>query len=311
MPLSASAVSGGEFSHSTAPDSDGSAFDGQVFGLAAGLARHHHGRIGAHHRGAAGHDDGRLRLASLQRHGTCRAALFERSRARERNAREKAGVEAQARSRRRPAAPRRPGRAGPIRRRRASASSRRRPAPDQERQREGGRRAGRIGEQQEARSGRLPPAGPRRSGSGPAPGPAQGAQSRPVATPSRSGRQNCSNLLPWRSCPRTAKAGRQGRRGAVSRRSRKRRKQQRDAETARSASAAMRPYWLASTAQPPPTAASVATAAKVSAMPASIGSPLRRNGRSPARTRRADRQDAGADDGQNAAEIGQQEQNHG
>ena len=38
--------------------------------------------------------------------------------------------------------------------------------------------------------------------------------------------------------------------------------------------AANRPYWLAWTAHPPPTAASVATAAKVDAMPARSGRPL-------------------------------------
>ncbi len=41
-------------------------------------------------------------------------------------------------------------------------------------------------------------------------------------------------------------------------------------------SAAQRPTWLACTAQPPPTAASVATIAKVIAIPASIGSVLLR-----------------------------------
>ena len=40
-------------------------------------------------------------------------------------------------------------------------------------------------------------------------------------------------------------------------------------------SAAQRPIALACTAQPPPTAASVATIAKVAAIPASIGSVLR------------------------------------
>ena len=44
--------------------------------------------------------------------------------------------------------------------------------------------------------------------------------------------------------------------------------------------ATKRPYWLASTTQPPATAASVATMAKVTAMPASIGRPDCRNGRS-------------------------------
>ena len=74
----------------------------------------------------------------------------------------------------------------------------------------------------------------------------------------------------------------------------------------------MRPYRLASTAQPPPTAASVATAAKVSAMPASIGNPLRTKRPVGAREHeRQHRQDARAEDRQNAAQISEQKQNHG
>lgn len=42
----------------------------------------------------------------------------------------------------------------------------------------------------------------------------------------------------------------------------------------------MQPYWLAATAHPPATAARVAKAAKVSAIPTGIGNPLRTNGRS-------------------------------
>ena len=49
---------------------------------------------------------------------------------------------------------------------------------------------------------------------------------------------------------------------------------------ASSASAAQRPMALARTAQPPPTAASVATMAKVAAMPVSKGKVLRRKLRS-------------------------------
>jgi len=48
--------------------------------------------------------------------------------------------------------------------------------------------------------------------------------------------------------------------------------------TAKSAMATQRPYWLACTTQLPPTAASVATAAKVSPMPTSNGKPLRTKG---------------------------------
>jgi hypothetical protein len=44
--------------------------------------------------------------------------------------------------------------------------------------------------------------------------------------------------------------------------------------------AIQRPALLAATAHPPPTAARVATPAKVIAMPAKSGKPLRRNGRS-------------------------------
>ncbi|MEI9886309.1 MAG: hypothetical protein WDN08_07360 [Rhizomicrobium sp.] len=42
----------------------------------------------------------------------------------------------------------------------------------------------------------------------------------------------------------------------------------------------MRPYWLAWIAQLPPSVASVAMTAKVSAMPSSSGNPERRKGRS-------------------------------
>jgi hypothetical protein len=59
----------------------------------------------------------------------------------------------------------------------------------------------------------------------------------------------------------------------------KRRKQERESKKRRSGVAAARPYWFASTAHPPATAASVATTANVTATPISIGSPLRMNGR--------------------------------
>jgi len=49
---------------------------------------------------------------------------------------------------------------------------------------------------------------------------------------------------------------------------------------ANSAIAAYRPYSFTCTAQPPPTAASVATAANVAAMPTRIGRPLPMNRRS-------------------------------
>ena len=75
--------------------------------------------------------------------------------------------------------------------------------------------------------------------------------------------------------------------------------------------AAMRPYWLAWTAQPPPTAASVATAAKVDRHPdeqrqSAADEWLIR----PREDERQHRQDARAEDGQHAAEVGEDEDGH-
>ena len=113
-------------------------------------------------------------------------------------------------------------------------------------------------------------------------GPAQGAQRSPVAAPSR--REAATlDLPPWSAnCEsRFPKATT----GLVSLSDSAGKSRMRP-NAARSTMAAMRPYRLTSTAQPPPTAASVATAANVSAMPASIGNPLRRNGRpAPANTK--------------------------
>jgi hypothetical protein len=69
--------------------------------------------------------------------------------------------------------------------------------------------------------------------------------------------------------------------------------------------------WLAATAQPPATAARVATVAKVTAMPTSVGNPLRAKGRGrPARTRMAGLVGCRAGDREDAAEIGEHEQQH-
>ena len=97
-------------------------------------------------------------------------------------------------------------------------------------------------------------------------GPAQGAQRSPVATPSITEDQMLSSL---RSDSREPIATR----GRV-RRSDMLGKTSAMPNKASRTSAAQRPIALARTAQPPPTAASVATMAKVAAMPASIGSVL-------------------------------------
>ena len=77
-------------------------------------------------------------------------------------------------------------------------------------------------------------------------------------------------------------------------------------------SAAQRPTSLARTAQPPPTAASVATMAKVTAIPASKGRVLRAKLRSArANTNGRTGQDARADNGQHAAQIGKEDDQHG
>ena len=106
-------------------------------------------------------------------------------------------------------------------------------------------------------------------------GPAHGAHSKPVATPRPAAAhaepapcvERCDNRLP---------SATNGRASHLASRVESRLKP----STASTTSATARPAWFACTAQPPPTAASVATSAKVTAMPASIGRPLRRNGRS-------------------------------
>ena len=120
-------------------------------------------------------------------------------------------------------------------------------------------------------------------------GPAHGAHSRPVATPSsaeesiagcctidgciagrNAGRSpgvaapGCDTRAPRETSGRASRSARPGKSSATP-------------NTASRTMAAPRPNRLASTAQPPATAASVPTIAKVNAMPASIGSTLRAN----------------------------------
>ncbi len=141
-------------------------------------------------------------------------------------------------------------------------------------------------------------------------GPAQGAQSRPVATPSRSDGANepppCSRAsMVSDNRPPRATSGRV-RRSAKAGNSRVR------PNRARSAIAAQRPAALACTAQPPATEASVATAANARHSPSSIGRPLCTNLRSAlAKTKGRTGRMQGLTMVRHAAEIGQQEQDHG
>ena len=103
-------------------------------------------------------------------------------------------------------------------------------------------------------------------------GPAHGAQSRPVATPSSSedlglpsAPAEVVSRLPSATNGRLSRSAKPGKSNA-------------SPNTSTSASAIHRPHWFACTTQPPPTAASVATTANVTAIPTSSGRPLRRNG---------------------------------
>ena len=109
-------------------------------------------------------------------------------------------------------------------------------------------------------------------------GPAQGAQSRPVATPSRNDGptgEAANRPCEARSESRdpSATSGRVARSARLGNSNSKPKK-------ARTTRAAIRPAPFACTAQPPPTAARLATPAKVMAMPPSKGRPLFMNGRS-------------------------------
>lgn len=77
-----------------------------------------------------------------------------------------------------------------------------------------------------------------------------------------------------------------------------------------SAAVVRRPYSLARTAQPPPTAASVATAAKVAAMPTSIGCAAKEGLAYARENERQYRQYTGTDNRQRNAEIGKDEKEH-
>ena len=137
-------------------------------------------------------------------------------------------------------------------------------------------------------------------------GPAQGAQSKPGRDAQHADDQTLS-CCPSRSDIRepSATSGRVSRSEMLGKTSAM-------PNSASSSSAAQRPTSFARTAQPPPTAASVATIAKVAAIPASIGRVLRTKLPVGAREyERQHRQDARAEDRQDAAEIGEQDDQHG
>ena len=175
---------------------------------------------------------------------------------------------------------------------------------DEKRQRQRGRRARRIGEQQERRLhvGALQ----RGAGQDQAEhGPAHGAQSRPVAMPSNERRQRCppsAAALPSADCDSRAPSATSGR---VSR-------------SASCGNSSVRPKTASSTiASEPAVLVGLRRPSRrpprpgwrrrrrSTAMPTSSGSPLRTNGRSArANTNGQHRQDARAEDGQHAAEVG-------
>jgi hypothetical protein len=107
-------------------------------------------------------------------------------------------------------------------------------------------------------------------------GPAHGAQRKPVAMPSRNDSRTgeparpsacafCDSQAPAATTGRVAQSAIAGNSSVMP-------------NAASSTIAAMRPYSFAWIAQAPPTAASVATAANVTAIPISRGSPLLTNG---------------------------------
>jgi hypothetical protein len=141
----------------------------------------------------------------------------------------------------------------------------------------------------------------------PSTGPAHGAHRKPVATRARS-RQHARALGSRAGLSRLGQT-RPKNHKSLGEPIGERRKQER-AKKRRSRAAISPPYWFASTAHPPATAARVATNANVTA------TPQHRQSASNERTvhsrthKRQHRQDSRADDGQHIAEIGQQKKNH-
>ena len=82
-------------------------------------------------------------------------------------------------------------------------------------------------------------------------------------------------------------------------------------KSARITSAIARPYWFASTTQPPATAAKVATAANVTHAQQHWQSGANERLVRARENKRQDWQNAGTGDGENTAEISERQQNHG
>src|SRR6516225_6957106 len=106
-------------------------------------------------------------------------------------------------------------------------------------------------------------------------GPAHGAHKTPVATPSRNEGSTAASCAPTELeslAPKFTNGlmARSARLGKISV----------NPKAARTTMAIARPYWFASTTHPPATAANVAIAANVTAMPTNIGRPLFAKGRS-------------------------------
>jgi hypothetical protein len=90
LPLRPSAVSGGEFSHSTAPDKGReAAFDRNVGTVSVWICTHHHGGVSTHH------DGWRFATSTFLRFWVeaVEEFLFDGRRVRERDIGEKAGIE--------------------------------------------------------------------------------------------------------------------------------------------------------------------------------------------------------------------------
>ena len=205
-------------------------------------------------------------------------------------------------ARRRSPARRAPG--GSIRSRRATPSSARTPCRRPAAQAPASRRAERIGEQQDRSCRRSRPGSAAPVKMMPRIGPAHGAHKQARRDAQQGGGPDAL-LLALRRSDRRARQARPA--GA----SRDPTVPGKSAPARTEPAVAARPSGptsFARTAQPPPTAASVATIANVSAMPASIGNALRAKLLARAREHeRQHRQDARAQDRQHAAEIGEQQ----
>ena len=141
-------------------------------------------------------------------------------------------------------------------------------------------------------------------------GPAQGAQTSPVATPRSTDAPAVVASFFVRAPAQSASRDPSDTSGAIMR-SAKAGNSIANPNSVITARAAVRPWRFTSTAQPPATAASVVTAAKVRTRPASNGKPPRLKGLVGARQyERQDRKDARRCNREQAGEIGKDEEHH-